>query len=671
MARRALAVTIAALALFSAWQPAAAQKQAKPAADAERKKMLADFLKKLPESKSLHWNATQLEAFSRMPGDDVIPTLLGIYNAPPAFADNMRYLTAAYIRARHDVPAAPKGYENLIPRMAPSAAEIATLQKWLATEARREPGLWSAYCAAAVLALEQNADIDLKLLGIVGDTKAPAVVRAAVLEALSLGACETLRPALQILLAAKFKNTGSDAALQEAAFWAAARAYRPLHQPGRKISDQWLPVFEAVCARMEDEKNLPARSLRQAALALQFCFGTRQPYQFPQMWRQLLATGVDPLDKDDGQTAASFMGLDVTGDRIVLIIDASDSMLNPLNEADLTGLRGPVTGERASRKNKDEYEIDWRRVRNRFDAAREHAKWTLSRLPKDKQVAVLLFGDDVKPLDATTSFVAATPGAVRGIMAALDAIAPREPIHAMKARRPYGVLMGETNYYRALLAAFRMGKGGIVNEPREHFDGKLILEGADAIILLSDGAPIRDGFSGQTPDIKYEYDSYTLHSSKQPGEGYWVETPARPAIPEQEYTTRDPETGIVTKHKMPAQPAQPATRAWAKKERTSHTYKDMHENGPYATDGNAGSAGFGGMPGFELANLLAEVERMNLVRRAQIQCIGIGEARMEWLRPIAARTGGRAVFIGKEGTTEAGPSQPGDGGFPDGFPQDD
>src|SRR5690606_32791586 len=96
--------------------------------------------------------------------------------------------------------------------------------------------------------------------------------------------------------------------------------------------------------------------------------------------------------------------LDVLGERIIFIIDASDSMLNPLGDEDLETLKGPVTGERG-RRNKGEYEIDWRKVKNRFDVAREHVKWTLSRLDKNKQVAVLLFGSSVEPLAFTRTFV--------------------------------------------------------------------------------------------------------------------------------------------------------------------------------------------------------------------------------------------------------------------------
>ena len=88
---------------------------------------------------------------------------------------------------------------------------------------------------------------------------------------------------------------------------------------------------------------------------------------------------------------------------------------------------------------------------------------------------------------------------------------------------------------------------------------------------------------------------------------------------------------------------------------------DLDDNGPYADE----SSGMFFIGGSSLNNLRDEIERMNLVRRCRIQCVGIGEAQMGWLRPIAVKTGGKAVYFGKEGEREANP-----GGIP-GFPKDD
>ncbi|MCA8916389.1 MAG: VWA domain-containing protein [Planctomycetes bacterium] len=629
----------------------------------ERKQAAADMLDKLPESNSLRWNASQLQTWARYEGDDVLPRLLQIYEKPPApFENNMRYLAAAAFRNRHDIPNATPDDDirRFNVRIEPTPADIAALRKFIKANYRHAEEIWGVYCAACILALEDDPDIGMELLEFVADRKSPAVIRAAMIEALAHGGFEYLRRALEVMLQEDFKKS-EGAVMFEAICWAAARAYRPLWKPKEPVSKEWRVVFDCIAAIMEDEDNTMGRSVREAALAMQFCFGTKYPYQYASMWRLLFENGLDPLGDDDGRTFATFMGLDVLGDRIVFLIDASDSMLNPLSDEDLETLKNPVTGEKRKGKKDDSYEIDWKRVRNRFDAAREHVKWTVSRLPKDKQVCVILFGDNAEPLGITNGFISASKINAKRINGSLDAVRPKDAPDEMKSKRPYGVLMGETNYYQALLSAYRMGRGGVLDAPREGYDLKLITEGADAIFVLSDGAPIRDGFRGRTPKIDYEFVSYREYDSQQPGEGQWVEIPARPATPEREIEQRDPETGAITKIKVPGYPAQPARKVWRKKETVSYQFDDLDDNGPYADE----SSGMFFIGGSSLNNLRDEIERMNLVRRCRIQCVGIGEAQMGWLRPIAVKTGGKAVYFGKEGEREANP-----GGIP-GFPKDD
>jgi hypothetical protein len=655
MRRFALPLLACAALLFAVHSPRA-QDQAD--GQKERKKVVSELLDRMDESTSLRWNASQMRDYARYEGDDIVPRLIDIYRRPPGdFTVNMPYLAAAYLKHRLDLPDEARFMNT---RLTASESDLKALRKFLDSHYKKAEHVWGVYCVGCILAIQRDAEVNMELLEMIGDKKVPAVNRAALLEALARSGVDYLRRVLEVMVRHEWKSDGEDAVLLEAAAWAAARVYQPLHEEKQPVLDDWRPVMDEIARRVDDEDTLP-RTRREAALALQHAFGTKHPYQYSMMWKQMFDTGVDPLSDDDGRTAAAFMGLDVFGQRILFLIDASDSMLNPLSDDERDSVKGPITGDK--RKKSDAYEIDWNRVKTRFDAAREHVKWTLSRMDKDKQVAVILFGDDAVALGATPKFINASPGNVRKIFAGLDSIRPGEPGDAMKAKRPHGVLLGETNYYHALLAAYRMGRSGMIKSPREHWDIKLVEEGADSIFLLSDGAPIRDGFSGRSPNIERDYTSWRYYDSQQPGEGEWVNFPAVPAQPEREVETRDPETGIITRRTIPAQPARPAYRMWRKREVTKLSYDSHHDNGPYASSISMGFF----MGGFELENLLDEVERMNLVRRVRIQCIGIGEAQMGWLRPIAIKGRGKAVYFGKDGMKEADSN---DRGLPDGFPDD-
>jgi hypothetical protein len=87
---------------------------------------------------------------------------------------------------------------------------------------------------------------------------------------------------------------------------------------------------------------------------------------------------------------------------------------------------------------------------------------------------------------------------------------------------------------------------------------------------------------------------------------------------------------------------------WRYKVHVKHDYQHTDDVGPYV-----GSAYYSSP---SLQNFLAEVDRMNVVRRVQIHCVGIGEAQMGWLKPIAAHGRGQAVFFGQN--KEDDPSLP-------------
>ncbi len=675
----ALSAIVAGLALLMPVQAQKAPdegKAEKPDAEAvkaERKRMALELFKKLKESTSLLWDADAITTVSEQDGDDILPLLLNSYFAPPVKPEeNISTLLASAIKRRYSANASDYSEDTLKPRRL-SEADLKVCNKYMASEGGKEPHVWATFCVALAMAQGNDPEINTKLLGIIRNAKNPPLLRAAVIEAVSRSGFDTLKGDLAALIMSPVKANIADAVVLESLFWAVARAYRPKFEKDKPVSADWSDIFFNIIEKLGDEKNTLPRTRREAALSLQWCFGTKYPYAQPIQWKGIFESGKDPM-RDEGNTVANFMGVDALGDRVLFLIDASDSMLNPLAANELEGFKKPITGEKKPKRNKDEYDIDWGRVKNRFDLAREHVKFTLSRLGKDKSAAIILFGDSVKVLSATPSFTSCGAGSVRQIMAALDDIKVQPPKESVK-ERPYGTLMGETNYYSSLLAAFRMGKSGILKEPTEHREPKLFTEGADTIFLLSDGAPIVDGFKGNTPEIEYKTYDYTTHDSEQPGEGRWVEVPAQPASEPYEYETVDPETGIRTKHTVPGQPARPASRYWLKITPTTEKYAKYDDNGPYVGGGTGGffvrrsrsGTGFQLSSLSETAHFSDELERMNLLRKVLINCIGIGEAKLGWLKSISRLGRGKTVYFDKDGEHSAD-DQPSRGKLPPGFP---
>ena len=95
--------------------------------------------------------------------------------------------------------------------------------------------------------------------------------------------------------------------------------------------------------------------------------------------------------------------------------------------------------------------------------------------------------------------------------------------------------------------------------------------------------------------------------------------------------------------KTTSSPAVPPRKMWKQKIHIKDEYQYTHNIGPYANQ-NASSVFFRSPA---MVNFLAELDRMNLVRRVQIHCVGIGEAQMGWLKPIAEHGRGQALFFGK------------------------
>jgi hypothetical protein len=220
-------------------------------------------------------------------------------------------------------------------------------------------------------------------------------------------------------------------------------------------------------------------------------------------WRQMLqaedarTVKIDP--RYAPQKRPTFVGIEATGKRIVYVIDMSDSMLTPLTAREQKILRGPVSGTRKGKKKKEEKDkspllaekdLDWKKIKNRFDAAREYLIISLRSLEPDMHYAVIGFGEQADFFRSTPGLVAASKGAVNNTISELRAYraGPKGD------NRPHGTLKGTTNMHGGLRRAFMLRGKGLAKRG-EYVDPKTFSSGCDTIFLLSDGNPTWDDWA--------------------------------------------------------------------------------------------------------------------------------------------------------------------------------
>jgi hypothetical protein len=246
-------------------------------------------------------------------------------------------------------------------------------------------------------------------------------------------------------------------------------------------------------------------------------FGRNHPVLESKYWHRLLllAEGAEEgaPEADDRYAQPkppTFAGVPATGKRIVYLIDCSDSMLAPMSVTEITELkkprpRGEVTpGDDAGKPTlppppepeepaPDEKPVDdpladavvdWKKVKTRFDAAREMLKASVKNLPPDASFAVVLFGSKAELSKTTPGMTPASAGAAAKLAGELNAMRPGRPT----ALRKFGTLMGDTNVHGAFRKAFKLKETGL-SGPNEHVRADAFLQGCDTIFLLSDGDP--------------------------------------------------------------------------------------------------------------------------------------------------------------------------------------
>ncbi len=575
-----------------------------------------DFAR-IAESSSLLWDMNALRRYGQLDDEEVLENLLELYDDPPRRDPWLQDLAVATVRWRYDPLCRALGFRSAQQARVPDEDELETIEDFAAKETRKDVHAWAAFNAFCILSRHRQEGALLEAL----DGDRSVLRRVAALTAMAEHGDPRLLERLPGLLAETPRKKEERVWLQEASLWAAADAVRArlVEDTGHVFSDaerdRARALGEGMIAVLENKKTLP-RTARHARLALQHALDAPRAYREAESWRLALQDARVPERNPDEGTVVRFMGIETTGTRIAFLLDASDSMLNPLTDAEKAALEelfGPRALDASStRERGDPLRVDWEGVETRFDAAREHLRSTLAGMDDEREIAVILFGDEARTLDETPVFVAAGEKQRRAIALALDAIeAGPESDY-----RPHGTLRGQTNLLAAFELAFRLGSKGTAPPGTRLFtDDKALLRGVDAIYLLSDGKPTRDGHGGESPVMTIG--------------GYWREA--------YEGETVDPETG--TRRKIQYD------RAWI----PERTQALRYVYGPYT----------------QTDPLLVELSRLNLFRKAIVHVIGIGEADLRLPEEIARLGRGRWINFGsgedeedEEGAAADGSDQP-------------
>ena len=261
----------------------------------------------------------------------------------------------------------------------------------------------------------------------------------------------------------------------------------------KKDGDDWKSLARTTLEHLAN-RHVPRRTKFVLARCMAHVFGGDPTNLSSEDWvREIMAGGSGAGATDDHYGGPSFGGLRASGDRIVYVIDFSDSMLTPIDAETKKRMSAVITGPRDGKSGKTR-PLPWRRIKTRFDLARELLKASLVELDKNRMFAVVWFGDQTGTLEATPKLVKATPKKIKNAIRELDAIKPG-PVGVYTQFR-FGSLRGETNLHGGLRRAFRLtGRKPLKDfayvrpEPRE--------QGAETIFLLSDGIPTQDDWTAR------------------------------------------------------------------------------------------------------------------------------------------------------------------------------
>lgn len=274
---------------------------------------------------------------------------------------------------------------------------------------------------------------------------------------------------------------------QEAAVWSLRleNAARVVHA-AREHSDteEWKNAAQAVLEYWDDER-ISERSRKVIGRCLADSLGVGFAELSKEMWIREVLAGGSGVGAPDAAYGVSFAGIKAEGRRIVYVIDFSDSMLTPLKGG---GRHRPVITGKHEKKFGDG--LNWKRIRTRFDLARELLKQSISTLPEDRLFAVVWFGTQADTLKSTPHLMPVTKRLVKKVLKELDSIQFDKALFKPGADSN-GKLRGETNLHGGLRRALQLTEQGKLD--KEAFISlEALTLGAESIFLFSDGVPTVD-----------------------------------------------------------------------------------------------------------------------------------------------------------------------------------
>jgi hypothetical protein len=123
-------------------------------------------------------------------------------------------------------------------------------------------------------------------------------------------------------------------------------------------------------------------------------------------WRKWLEEGAKPAPKDEEKKdnpghvyrkEPTFFGIKVVSERVLFILDVSQSMMTPIDVDKTRLLREAISGRTSEEEEKFEDTIEWWKIKSRMDLARAQLRWVVQSLRKTQQFEIVAFSDNVEP----------------------------------------------------------------------------------------------------------------------------------------------------------------------------------------------------------------------------------------------------------------------------------